>query len=381
MQLLNGLNPSEFLNQHWQKKPLLIRQAFPGYKSPISPEELAGLACEEGIESRLIQEHGQDGPWQLRHGPFVESDFTSLPKSHWSLLVQAVDHHIPELSHLLDEFDFIPNWRIDDVMISYAPVNGSVGPHMDNYDVFLLQVQGRRHWHINEHKYTEDDFIDGLELRILSDFTAQKDWILEPGDMLYLPPGVAHHGIALDDCLTYSIGFRAPSQKELLSAFTVNFNDVAKDRFYTDPDLQLQESAGEIKVEQIKSLQKMILSTLSNEADFISWFGCFITGNHNDYELEQEKLDEDVFQVQLKQRNHLNRFGNIRFSYVEDNNKIKFFYAGKELSLPIKQLPLIRYLCSHHRLAYPKVIELSDETPAFKLLYSLHSHGCFYFDE
>ncbi|GJM17682.1 MAG: cupin [Thermodesulfobacteriota bacterium] len=381
MQQLGNITQSDFLKQYWQKKPLLVRQAFPNYKSPISPEELAGLACEEGIESRLIQENGPDRPWQVQYGPFKENDFTSLPKSHWSLLVQAADHHIPELSQLLDEFNFIPNWRIDDLMISYAPIHGSVGPHLDNYDVFLLQVKGRRHWHINEHAYTEDDFDNDLELRILNSFNAEEDWVLKPGDMLYLPPGVAHHGIALDDCLTYSIGFRAPSQKELLSAFTVNFNDVAKDKFYTDPKLKTQEFSGEIKKEDIESLHEMVLSTCSNKADFASWFGRFITDNRDDYEQEEAIVNEPEFYTSLKEAKHISRYGNVRMSYIDDGNTIKLFYAGNESSLPKSQLPLIQYLCSKHRLECAVLLKFDDEHHSLSLLYKLHKEGCLTFDE
>ncbi len=157
MQLLGGISREEFLNQYWQKKPLFINQAIPGYQSPLDAEEFAGLACEEGVESRLLMEKGGDKPWQLRHGPFEESDFTSLPESHWTFLIQAVDHLIPELACLVDKFDFIPNWRFDDLMISYAQDQGSVGPHIDNYDVFLLQVQGQRHWHIDDKDFSEKD--------------------------------------------------------------------------------------------------------------------------------------------------------------------------------------------------------------------------------
>lgn len=382
MQLLGGLSRTDFLKQHWQKKPLLIRQALPDFLSPISPEELAGLACEDDVESRLVLEFGQDGPWQLRHGPFAEDDFRALPESNWTLLVQAIDDHVPEVSRLLDEFDFIPNWRIDDVMVSYAPINGSVGPHLDNYDVFLLQAHGRRHWHINEDSYTEEDFIDGLELRILEDFKAQQDWILEPGDMLYLPPGVAHHGIALDDCLTYSIGFRAPSKRELLGAFTSHFDDVAKDAFYTDPDLALQESSGEIKAKHIRAIRELMLTSLSNETTFASWFGRYVTEKpNNEFEHEAEQLNQDDFHTLFKQGNSLNRYGSTRLSYIEDDEAIIFFFAGNELRLPVSQLPLIRYLCEHHCVAYHSIMELGDETETLELLFRLHREGCFFFDE
>ncbi len=381
MKILGKLSQTDFLKKHWQKKPLLIRQAFPDITSPITPEELAGLACEEGIESRLIQEQGVEGPWELRYGPFEEEDFTSLPQTHWSLLVQALDHHLPELSQLLDEFNFIPNWRIDDVMVSFAPEGGSVGPHLDNYDVFLLQVQGRRHWHINEGDYSEDDFIEGLDLKILSEFEAQEDWILEPGDMLYLPPGVAHHGIALDNCLTYSIGFRAPSLKELLSAYTVSFNEHAKDTFYTDPDLKLQDASGEIRPDDIQSLQNMLLSAISNKTEFANWFGHFITNNLDDLEPEDDLLDEPAFRKTLIQGSHLKRYGNIRFSYINNTDTVTLFYSGQSVLLPISQLSLIQYLCSSHRLDCSELNGFNDKDLTSDLLYTLYSAGCFYFDE
>lgn len=381
MQLLGNLHPAEFLEQYWQKKPLLIKQALPDYTSPISPEELAGLACEQGIESRLIEEHGKNNTWQVRYGPFKETDFTSLPNSHWSLLVQAVDHHIPELSQLLEQFSFIPNWRIDDLMISYAPAHGSVGPHLDNYDVFLLQVEGRRHWHINENDYTEDDYIDDLDLKILKSFESQEDWVLEPGDMLYLPPGIAHHGIALDRCLTYSIGFRAPSQKELLSAYTVNFNNAEKDIFYTDTELTLQDHSGEILPKNIQSLRKMLLDTLSDEAGFASWFGSFITDNIKLYENDQEILSKTEFQLKIKQTEVINRYGNIRMAYIQNDNGIKFFYAGNEINLANEQLGFVQYLSGKHRMSYTEMIKTSDEQTVLNLLYQLYSEDCFYFDE
>ncbi len=382
MNILGGISRTEFLTDYWQKKPLLIRQAFPDYQSPISPDELAGLACEEDIQSRLVLEHGKDGPWELRHGPFDEEDFAVLPDSHWTLLVQAVDHHLPQFTQLLDEFDFIPNWRIDDVMVSYAPLHGSVGPHLDSYDVFLLQSHGRRHWHINQDSYTENDFIDGLELRILAEFESQQDWILEPGDMLYLPPGVAHHGIALDDCLTTSIGFRAPSQKELLSAYTHGYDDLATPRYYTDPNLAAQEATGEISAEQIQAVRQLLVSAIADETTFASWFGRFITENPLEgSEQDTQELSRDEFNQRLQKHDCLNRPGNIRMSYIDDKDWIRFFYAGNVQTLPASQRGLLRYLCANHRIAYPTLLEQTDEETGLNLLYDLYQTGCFFFDE
>lgn len=381
MKLLGGLSREEFLKQYWQKKPLLIRQALPDYQSPISAEELAGLACEEGVESRLVEEFG-DEPWQLRHGPFVERDFTSLPESHWTLLVQAVDQHIPELARLIDEFDFIPNWRVDDLMISFAQAQGSVGPHLDNYDVFLLQVQGSRHWHINECDYSEDDVIVGPDLQILENFESEQDWILEPGDMLYLPPGVAHHGIALDDCLTFSIGFRAPTQKELLSAFAEQLDEFAEEIFYSDSDLTLQESSGEIKAEHIQAIRELMISSMSDEETFNSWFGRFITDNPNaEHGYESGELAEEDFYEQFKETGSLNRNGVIRLSYIDYDTSIKLFVAGNEFNLSDSYLPLVSYLCSSHYIEYASVIDLCDEDAALDLIYKFYLAGYFFLDD
>jgi len=382
MQILGGLSRKEFLKKYWQKKPLLIRQAFPDYESPISAEELAGLACEEGVESRLVMEQGGEEPWQLRHGPFVERDFTSLPESHWTLLVQAVDHHIPELARLLDEFDFIPNWRIDDLMISFAQTHGSVGPHLDNYDVFLLQVQGSRHWHINEHDYSDDDLMPGTELRILENFESEQDWILEPGDMLYLPPAVAHHGIALDDCLTFSIGFRAPIQKELLSSFAEHLDEYTDDVFYSDPDLSLSEASGEIKAEHLEAIRELMISSMSHSEMFNSWFGRFITDNSsNEFGYESGELDEDDFYEQFKEIGSLNRNGVIRLSYIDYDESIKLFIAGNEFSLSDSYLPLVSYLCSSHLIEYSSVIDLCDEDAALDLVFKFYHAGYFFLDD
>jgi 50S ribosomal protein L16 3-hydroxylase len=381
MQLLGGISREEFLKQYWQKKPLLIRQAFPDYQSPISAEELGGLACEEGVESRLIQEQGGNKPWQLRHGPFVESDFVTLPESHWTLLIQSIDHHIPELAVLLDEFNFIPNWRVDDLMVSFAQTQGSVGAHLDNYDVFLLQVQGQRHWHINEKEYSDNDFMSDCDLRILKEFSSEQNWILEPGDMLYLPPGVAHHGIALDDCMTFSIGFRAPNRKDLLYAYTGNINDSIEDAFYSDPGLKLQGSAGEIIPEHINAIRQLMLNPESDAESFNSWFGCFITEKTNDLEFDNEDLSEKEFRDTFIHVGRLMRNGNIRISYINYDESLSLFLAGEEYSLSRSYLSLVNALCEQHFIDYNMVVQCCDESAALELLFKLYDSSYYYFYE
>jgi 50S ribosomal protein L16 3-hydroxylase len=213
----NGWNQSFdreiFLARHWQRKPLLIRAALDNFSPPLDRHELAGLALEEGVESRII-EH-RDGLWQLHHGPFSEQDFQrDFP---WTLLVQAVDHHIPEVSALRRLVDFLPQWRMDDVMASYAVDGGSVGPHYDNYDVFLLQGEGERLWKLGQFCDAASTLLPHDELRILDTFECEQEYLLGPGDMLYVPPGIAHWGIAQGECTTFSIGFRAPRINDMVS--------------------------------------------------------------------------------------------------------------------------------------------------------------------
>lgn len=255
-----GLSQQQFLQQYWQKKPLLIRQAYPAFESPILAEELAGLACEPEIESRLIEEHGRNGnTWQVSTGPFSASTFSQLPESHWTLLVQDVDKHVPELQNLLDAFSFIPEWRRDDLMISYASAAGGVGPHTDAYDVFLLQAMGARRWQIGDQPIHEAKLIDGLDLQILAEFSPEQCWDLQPGDMLYLPPHFAHHGVALDECMTYSFGFRAPGSVDMLDALVNTLLEQGLDKArYQDPDLVLNLHSAEIDRDAVARLKQLL---------------------------------------------------------------------------------------------------------------------------
>ncbi|WP_251976802.1 cupin domain-containing protein [Salinicola avicenniae] len=279
--LLGGLTPAEFLARHWQKSPLLIRGALPDFDSPLEPDDLAGLACEDGIESRLVEEQGPDKAWQVSHGPFDESTFARLPESGWSLLVQAVDHYVPEVAELLGAFDFLPSWRLDDIMVSYAPPGGSVGPHVDQYDVFLLQTSGQRRWQLGGKVEDDAAIIPGIDLRILERFEveADSDWVLEPGDMLYLPPGWAHHGVSQsDDCMTFSVGFRAPSGDEIVTGFADYVGEQMGDsRRYADDDLQPPSHPTELDDGAIERVRQLLLEAIDRPDQIAQWFGRAMT--------------------------------------------------------------------------------------------------------
>ncbi len=272
--ILGHISKEEFLADYWQKKPLLVRNAIANFMPPIDGDELAGLSLEQEVESRLVI--GED--WKLEHGPFDEERFSSLPASHWTLLVQAVDLWVPEVAELLQHFDFIPPWRIDDIMVSYAEDGGSVGPHFDYYDVFLIQGAGQRRWQIGGTCDAETPLLKNTELKILQQFEPFNEWVLEPGDMLYLPPKVAHHGVAIGDCTTFSVGFRAPAATEMLDDLATELlTGIVAPNHLTDPQLTPEMAVVNIPNAYIKRVKSLLLETLDDDELLAQWFAQFMT--------------------------------------------------------------------------------------------------------
>ena len=276
---LLGMPAAVFLRNYWQKRPLLIRQAFPGFKPPLAPEDLAGLACEEGALARLVRYDRRHDRWTLETGPFAEAVFPALPTQDWTLLVQDVDKWDADVRALLAHFDFLPRWRIDDVMVSFAAPGGSVGPHTDHYDVFLLQAHGRRRWQINIAPDAPGDFRDDSELKLLREFHPSHEFLLEPGDMLYLPPEIGHHGEAVEACMTFSIGMRAPSQGELLGDFADFLGErLPETRRYADPDLGVADDPALIGTDALRRARALLADALQQpDAVLNEWLGRFVT--------------------------------------------------------------------------------------------------------
>jgi 50S ribosomal protein L16 3-hydroxylase len=268
-----NLDREIFLAQYWQRKPLLIRNAIANFKPPVTSDELAGLALEQSVESRLIERRGNQ--WQVHHGPFIESDF--VREQPWTLLVQAVDHYIPQVAALRRMIDFIPQWRMDDVMVSYASDGGSVGPHFDNYDVFLLQGEGERLWQLGPYCDESSPLLPHEELRILSSFKPSEEHLLQRGDMLYVPPGYAHWGIAQGECTTFSIGFRAPRVTDMVSRWVDQLLvQLEPDEFYRDAGRSPVTRAGEIHPRDIERALAQLQGAL-DQASGNQWFGELIT--------------------------------------------------------------------------------------------------------
>jgi len=272
--LLGGLSPRVFLHEYWQKKPLLIRGAFPGFTGLLSPGDIMELACRDNAQSRLVTR--KHGLWQVRHGPFMPRSFSGLPPAKWTLLVQDVNHFLPSARALLLEFNFIPHARLDDLMVSYAAAGGGVGPHFDSYDVFLLQGMGRRRWQISAQQ--DRTLIAEAPLKILQDFRPEQEWLLEPGDMLYLPPGYAHTGIAEEHCMTYSIGFRAPSHQELAVQFLVHLQDNSDiEGMYSDPDLARQRHPGRLPPAMLRQAATVLNNIKWRRSDIERFLGTYLT--------------------------------------------------------------------------------------------------------
>jgi 50S ribosomal protein L16 3-hydroxylase len=244
--LLGGLSPQQFMKRHWQKKPLLVRGALPGFGPPLARSELFALASRDEVESRLVVR--RQSRWRFRRGPFARRSLPPLSQPEWTLLVQGVDLHDERAHALMSRFRFVPQARLDDLMISYATDGGGVGPHFDSYDVFLLQAQGRRRWRIGRQQ--DLSLLPDMPLKILADFRAEEEYVLEPGDMLYLPPRYAHEGVALGECQTCSIGFRAPARDEIARELLQRLSDAAAElagaTLYRDPAQPATQAPGEV---------------------------------------------------------------------------------------------------------------------------------------
>jgi len=387
MNTLNNIDIPTFLSEYWQKKPLLIRNAFQSFISPIDPDDLAGLAMEEDAESRLIFENGPNGPWELQHGPFTEEDFNKLPEEKWTLLVQAVDQWVPELADIVDQFKFIPKWRLDDLMVSFAPKGGSVGPHFDQYDVFLLQAHGQRQWQIGL-KYNENsEFVDGTNLKILSNMDITEEWTLNPGDMLYLPPQYAHNGIALNDCMTFSIGFRAPSEADILSNLTDHIcAELNEDERYSDPDQKdARSTPAKIDDQAVDRIQAILLKHINDRAKLSNWLASYMT--ESKYEELQEPLEEELEWSELtpfiEQAQIITQNETSRWAYYESEDIFQLTINGQliEAAHPNVCHEMAKHLANNRHIQATDIMQWLSETQCQHLLLELFNLNHLYFDE
>ncbi len=333
---MGDYSPEQFLAEFWQKKPCLIRQAIVDFKPLLDADDLAGLACEEMAESRLISGTAKAADWEVRHGPFNDADFSTLSDENWTLLVQDVEKHYAPLQALVQQFSFIPNWRLDDLMVSYAVTGGSVGPHVDQYDVFMLQAEGTRRWQIAES--FDPELLEDCALNTLKQFNPEQEWILEPGDILYLPPNVAHHGVALEPGMTWSVGSRAPSGADLLQGLGewLAFSDDEGGR-YSDPDLQTTARAGEINSKALQGLRELMLSRIDKNEGLDNYLAAFLSRfrlAHDPAPPPDLITPEDLLKA-LKEGSRLFRNPWTRLAWIENIKGARLFAAGQSYDCSI----------------------------------------------
>lgn len=342
--LLGGLSPDRFLAEYWQKKPLLVRQALPGFGSWLDRDGLCQLATREDAESRVVQV--KRGRWALNHGPFEPQRLEALPAKGWSLLVSGVNHFLPQGDALLNAFDFVPRARLDDLMVSFAPAGGGVGPHFDSYDVFLIQGLGRRRWEISDQ--TDLALVPDAPLRILRNFQPTQSWELEPGDMLYLPPRFAHNGVALGDCMTWSVGFRAPKAEEILQQFLVYLQDhLQAEGIYSDPDLKKGRHAGEIPGRLLDWVEETVRSAHWGKDEFTDFLGRYLSEPkaHIFFDPPARLLSPARFAMAVEKNGlALDPRSQLLF------RGRRFFINGEGLDVPRDSSPLLRELADRRAL-------------------------------
>ena len=354
--LLGGLTPEQFMRRHWQKKPLLVRQAIPQFSPPVLRAALFALAAQEGVESRLVQL--VKGVWKLRHGPFNRRALPTLKQPNWTLLVQGADLHSDALHALMQQFRFVPDARLDDLMISYASNGGGVGPHFDSYDVFLLQVHGKRRWRIGQQK----DFTlrEGLPLKVLAHFKPEEEFVLEPGDMLYLPPRYAHDGVAEGECMTYSVGFRAPARAEIAQDLLGRLADDAGDDdlqlLYRDARQSAVSAPGEIPAGMLDFARDAISRAMAQPLVLERALGEYLTESKPGVWFEPGAAGVMLEGVRLDRRS--------RMMYDEKH----IFINGESYRAAGRDATLMRRLADGRELSARELVRASDD--ALELLSS-----------
>jgi 50S ribosomal protein L16 3-hydroxylase len=376
--ILGGMTIRTFMEEYWQQKPLVIRGGLVDFPLPLEADELAGLSMEEEVESRIVIENGHT-PWELQQGPFNEDTFANLPETEWTLLVQAVDHWVPEIQELKERFHFLPSWRLDDVMVSYATEGGSVGPHFDQYDVFLIQVAGARRWQVLSPSQYKDAPIKDIQLHILSEFTpdSTQEYDLQPGDILYLPPNFAHNGRALDnDCMTYSIGFRAPSIQDALTGMHDQLiEETDEKRRFASPGVFKELHHAAIDSEDIQYLHSELSKLLNQPEKLLDWLG----QNMSDVkypEFQKTLTAEEVSQAlnQAKSGAAFFRPGDARICYAESfthPEQIKVFCNGDNLLVDKSLESLIQAICDQVEFDFTELdfSQHADLEPMLRFLF------------
>jgi 50S ribosomal protein L16 3-hydroxylase len=381
---LKNFDREQFLSEYWQRQPLLIKNALPGFENPLPADELAGLALEQEVESRIV--HRSGSAWALEHGPFTDAAFAR--DGPWTLLVQAVDHYVEDVASLWRMADFLPAWRRDDVMVSYATVGGGVGPHYDNYDVFLLQGMGQRRWRLGQWCDASEALLAHQTLRILENFEDSAEFLLEPGDILYVPPRLAHWGEAVTACMTYSLGFRAPAINELVSrALDHHLECMDPEQFYTDPPLGANGRPGELSVAAVQRAMELVQAQLVELSHDTRWLGELVTEPRCPLEageFEETAPNPDVYHMEpaarlawsITDREPANQ--PLDSKDADNTSSLSVYANGLDLAAIVACLPVLQSFIAQRSISRKYLNTHAGEKDMLELLAELVRVGCVY---
>lgn len=340
-----SLSVDDFLSEYWQKKPLLVRNAWPNFESPLRPDEFLALSAREDAFSRLLVKREGLHQWEVKEGPFKPAHFRKMPESQWTLLIQEVDRLVPAVRDMLEVVSFLPKWRIDDVMISYAANGGGVGAHVDQYDVFLLQGLGQRQWQIETTPREEEELIEGIDVSILASFDPDCDWILHPGDMLYLPPMIPHHGVALGPCMTYSIGCRAPNANQMLLGLMERLVETDTNSFLSDPDLKVAQHTGQLSDSALTWIQSLLLDVAHDKSALLDLMGRLISEPKR--WVDPFSDGEERFSEHVEAGKKLRAASSAQVIYaLPSENELVLFAGGASFPLEMTLLDVVQQLTS-----------------------------------
>jgi len=380
---LEQMTEQEFLTKYWQKKPVVIKQGFKDFIDPISTDEFAGIAMEETVQSRLVSK--KDGQWQAEFGPF--ESYEHLGERDWSLVIQALDNFSEEAAELIEPFRFLPHWRLDDLMASFATEGGGVGPHIDNYDVFICQGIGKRHWRVGD-RGQHVEVISHEALLHIEPFESIIDIELESGDILYIPPGFPHEGIALEPSMSFSIGFRANSAISLLSGFADHLidNDLGG-QLLEDPDRHTVKNSGEITNKDYQNIKSQLHNLLDNDELFKTFTGNFLTSSKHELDLmpSDEPFEQDEVS-QLLAIHAIKRLGGLRAFYFEGSEKGCIndgvcYINGEQVSFNSEIAPVIKLLCDQVIVMPEELAQWSNNKHFVALMVNLLDQGYWFWSE
>ena len=378
---LGDLSVTKFLSDYWQKKPVCIRNGVAFQEALVAVDELAGLALEPEVESRLIENKGDVKDWQVIHGPLVEADFNKERDFPWTLLVQGVDCFVPQVHDFLAKFRFVPSWRLDDIMISYATQGAGVGAHFDRYDVFLIQGEGQRQWQIGQACSENSALMAHDQLCLLQNFDVHQEFILNPGDLLYIPPLIAHKGVAMSDaCVTYSVGFRSPSYGDVLASFADERSvDIGADMRLKDQGFA--SKSGEINATDIAALMQFMHGQITPE-NVAQWFGKHSTeAKYPALNMSEEAMDQAELEGIIKDGYGVLRVSEgVRLAYTwQGDGGLTLFVQGEALPCPPGATVFIEAIANQWVLKVEDIVPLLAHDAAKAMLLILHNQGYLYF--